>query len=161
MLGQLDLTPQDAQILDRGGHRLRQSRRSHRGGANLRRNVEPHRTRPQSRSAGGTTRPAPAPVVSSAPFTTPQQARTLITYGLFGEALRVGKEKVSAGEVHVRKESVTHMETVQVRNSRAPGGGTLRRERAAARMRRMRFAFLSVKSECTSTRTQSCAKSTR
>ena len=28
--------------------------------------------------------------------------------------MRVRKEKVSAGEVHVRKESVTHMETVQV-----------------------------------------------
>ena len=28
--------------------------------------------------------------------------------------MRVRKEKVSSGEVHVRKESVTHMETVQV-----------------------------------------------
>jgi uncharacterized protein (TIGR02271 family) len=33
---------------------------------------------------------------------------------LFGEELRVRKEKVNSGEVHVRKESVTHMETVQV-----------------------------------------------
>ena len=33
---------------------------------------------------------------------------------LFGEVLRVRKEKVASGEVHVRKESVTHMETVQV-----------------------------------------------
>jgi uncharacterized protein (TIGR02271 family) len=33
---------------------------------------------------------------------------------LFGEVLRVRKEKVSTGEVHVRKEAVTHMETVQV-----------------------------------------------
>ena len=54
-----------------------------------------------------------SPVVTSVPFTSPQQADPEHIQ-LFGEVLRVRKEKVSSGEVHVRKETVTHMETVQV-----------------------------------------------
>jgi uncharacterized protein (TIGR02271 family) len=57
--------------------------------------------------------PPSGAVVTSTPFTTPKEAAPGHIQ-LFGEALRVRKEKVSSGEVHVRKESVTHMETVQV-----------------------------------------------
>jgi uncharacterized protein (TIGR02271 family) len=59
------------------------------------------------------TDPAPGPVVTSTPFTAPKEAEPGHVQ-LFGEVLRVRKEKVASGEVHVRKESVTHMETVQV-----------------------------------------------
>ena len=114
MLGQLDLTPQDVQILDRGGaivtvkagSRAQEARTllEERGARIV------HARNPEAPAA---TAPAPAPVVSSAPFTAPQQADP-DHIQLFGEVLRVRKEKVSAGEVHVRKESVTHMETVQV-----------------------------------------------
>ncbi|HTZ59153.1 MAG TPA: YsnF/AvaK domain-containing protein [Acidobacteriaceae bacterium] len=51
--------------------------------------------------------------VTSSPFNPPPQADPGHVL-LFGEALRVRKEKVSKGEVNVRKEAVTHMETVQV-----------------------------------------------
>ena len=55
----------------------------------------------------------PEPVVASTPFTPPGEADPGHIQ-LFGEELRVRKEKVNSGEVQVRKESVTHMETVQV-----------------------------------------------
>ncbi len=55
----------------------------------------------------------PGAVVTSTPFTPPQEADPGHIQ-LFGEVLRVRKEKVDSGEVHVRKESVTRMETVQV-----------------------------------------------
>jgi uncharacterized protein (TIGR02271 family) len=112
MLGQLDLTPQDMQLLDRGGSivtvkagpRTEEARilLEERGARIVR-----------ARNPEAPAATAPAPVVSSAPFTTPQQADP-DHIQLFGEVLRVRKEKVSAGEVHVRKESVTQMETVQV-----------------------------------------------
>lgn len=116
MLAQLDLTPQDMQILERDLNR---------GGAIV--TVKAGSRTQEARSlleergarivhARNRETPAPAilaPVVSSAPFTTPQQADP-DHIQLFGEVLRVRKEKVSGGEVHVRKESVTHMETVQV-----------------------------------------------
>ena len=116
MLGQLDLTPQDVKILDRGGaivtvkagSRAQEARTYWRSAE--RASCTP--AIPQAPTAT-VTAPAPAPVVSSAPFTTPQQADP-DHIQLFGEVLRVRKEKVSGGEVHVRKESVTHMETVQV-----------------------------------------------
>jgi uncharacterized protein (TIGR02271 family) len=60
--------------------------------------------------------PAPATpehAVTSTPFTPPNEAEPGHVQ-LFGEVLRVRKEKVNSGQVHVRKESVTHMETVQV-----------------------------------------------
>lgn len=116
MLGQLDLTPQDVKILDRGGaivtvkagSRAQEARTIlEELGARI-----VHARNPQAPTAT-VTAPAPAPVVSSAPFTTPQQSDP-DHIQLFGEVLRVRKEKVSAGEVHVRKETVTHMETVQV-----------------------------------------------
>ena len=112
MLGQLDLTPQDVQILDRGGSivtvkagpRIEEARilLEERGARIV------HARNPEAPAAT-----APAPVVNSAPFTAPQQADP-DHIQLFGEVLRVRKEKVGAGEVHVRKETVTHMETVQV-----------------------------------------------
>ena len=49
----------------------------------------------------------------STPFNPPSQTPPDHVQ-LFGEVLRVRKEKVSTGDVHVRKEAVTHMETVQV-----------------------------------------------
>ncbi len=114
ILGQLDLTPQDMQLLDRGGSIV-----TVKAGPR----TEEARTLLEERGARivharnsktpAVTVPAPAPVVSSAPFTTPQQADP-DHIQLFGEVLRVRKEKVSAAEVHVRKQSVTHMETVQV-----------------------------------------------
>jgi uncharacterized protein (TIGR02271 family) len=55
----------------------------------------------------------PEPAVTSAPFTPPREADPG-KIQLFGEVLRVRKEKVSSGEIHVRKETVTHMETVEV-----------------------------------------------
>ena len=52
-------------------------------------------------------------VADSAPFVSPQPTQP-DHIQLFGEVLRVRKEKVSSGEVHVRKEVTTRMETVQV-----------------------------------------------
>jgi uncharacterized protein (TIGR02271 family) len=60
--------------------------------------------------------PAPAttePAVTSTPFAPPREADPGHIQ-LFGEVLRVRKEKVNSGEVQVRKEAVTHMETVEV-----------------------------------------------
>jgi uncharacterized protein (TIGR02271 family) len=55
----------------------------------------------------------PGPAVTSTPFTPPREADPGHIQ-LFGEVLNVRKEKVNSGEVHVRKESVTRMETVEV-----------------------------------------------
>jgi uncharacterized protein (TIGR02271 family) len=56
--------------------------------------------------------PPPANV-DSTPFNSPPPVASDHVQ-LFGEVLRVRKEKVSTGDVRVRKEAVTHMETVQV-----------------------------------------------
>jgi uncharacterized protein (TIGR02271 family) len=55
----------------------------------------------------------PVPAVTSTALTPPREAEPGHIQ-LFGEVLRVRKEKLNSGEVHVRKESVTHMETVEV-----------------------------------------------
>ncbi|HET6218363.1 MAG TPA: YsnF/AvaK domain-containing protein [Acidobacteriaceae bacterium] len=55
----------------------------------------------------------PGTVVTSTPLVAPPPADPGHIQ-LFGEVLRVRKEKVANEEVHVRKESVTQMETVQV-----------------------------------------------
>jgi uncharacterized protein (TIGR02271 family) len=118
MLAQLDLSAEDELILDRDLDR---------GGAIV--TVKAGARNPEARTlleqrgarivqgrnpdVPATLAPASAPVVSSAPFAAPQQADPGHIQ-LFGEVLRVRKEKVSSGEVHVRKEAVTHMETVQV-----------------------------------------------
>jgi uncharacterized protein (TIGR02271 family) len=63
--------------------------------------------------AARTVEPPSGATVRSTPFNPPRQVQPDHVQ-LFGEVLRVRKEKVSTGEVHVRKEAVTHMETVQV-----------------------------------------------
>ncbi len=120
MLAQIDLSPQDARILDRdldrGGaivtvkagarnpeaHALLEQR-----GAHI---VHGRSPEPPAETAAAS---APAPVVTSTPFSAPRQPDP-DHIQLFGEVLRVRKEKVSSGDVQVRKESVTRMETVQV-----------------------------------------------
>ena len=116
MLAQLELSPEDRQVLDfdldrggaivtvKAGPRNREARTllEQRGAR-----IVPARNSAQPEVANS------SPVVTSVPFTSPQQADPEHIQ-LFGEVLRVRKEKVSSGEVHVRKESVTHMETVQV-----------------------------------------------
>lgn len=118
MLSELELSSQDALILnsdlDRGaaiitvnaGTRNPEARvLLEQYGARIVHSHSPRRlavTDPQS----------PA-VVTSTPFTSPREADPDHVQ-LFGEVLRVRKEKVASGTVHVRKESVTHMETVQV-----------------------------------------------
>jgi uncharacterized protein (TIGR02271 family) len=118
MLGQLDLSPHDAHTLD---HDLG------RGGAIV--TVKAGARNPEARILleqrgahilhGRSPEPASAitsasePIVTSVPFSAPQQADPGHIQ-LFGEVLRVHKEKVSSGDVQVRKESLTHMETVQV-----------------------------------------------
>ena len=59
------------------------------------------------------TEPGSPVVINSTPFASPEVAKP-DHIQLFGEVLRVRREKVSSGDVHVRKEAVTRMETVQV-----------------------------------------------
>lgn len=118
MLSQLDLSPQDALVLNRdlergaaiitvaAGARNAEARTLiEQYGARI---VHSHHLKDQAITASkaGT-------VVTSAPFSSPREADPGHIQ-LFGEVLRVHKEKVDTGEVHVRKESVTSMETVQV-----------------------------------------------
>jgi uncharacterized protein (TIGR02271 family) len=118
MLSKLELSPQDVLVLqsdlDRGaavitvnaGARNAEARALlEQYGARI-----VHSHRPKELVA---TDPQPAAVVTSTPFNTPKEADPGHIQ-LFGEVLRVRKEKVASGETHVRKESVTHMETVQV-----------------------------------------------
>jgi uncharacterized protein (TIGR02271 family) len=119
MLAQIDLSPHDAlvlnQDLDRGAAivTVRAVSRNAEARALLQERgarIVHGRHDGESRTASESTSPT---IVHSAPFNSPQQAAP-DHIQLFGEVLRVRKEKVSTGEVHVRKESVTHMETVQV-----------------------------------------------
>jgi uncharacterized protein (TIGR02271 family) len=117
MLAQLDLSRQDAAILDRelrdgaivtvdAGERNQEARALlEQAGA---RTFRGRSERWQSPAAA-----AREPTVTSTPFTPPREADPGHIQ-LFGEELRVRKEKVSSGEVHVRKEAVTHTETVEV-----------------------------------------------
>ncbi len=118
MLARLDLSPQDARILDhefdqggaivtvKAGARNREARTLlEQRGARI--------VHARNSASPPVSTPASAPVVTSSPFSAPQQSDPGHIQ-LFGEVLRVHKEKVSSGEVQVRKESVTHMETVQV-----------------------------------------------
>jgi uncharacterized protein (TIGR02271 family) len=105
MLRQLDLSPQDTVILD---HDLKQ------GGAivTVKAGARNQEARALLEARGARIVHSQDPV-ASAPFTPPQPPEPGHIQ-LFGEVVRVRKEKVSSGDVHVRKESVTHMETIQV-----------------------------------------------
>ena len=118
MLSKLELSSQDVQVLnsdlDRGaaiitvnaGARNPEARAVlEQYGARIVHSHSPKRL--------AVTDPPPGAVVTSTPFTAPKDAPPGHIQ-LFGEVLRVRKEKVESGEVHVRKESVTHMETLQV-----------------------------------------------
>jgi uncharacterized protein (TIGR02271 family) len=119
MLAQIDLSPREAFILDhdldrgaaivtvKAGARNQEARALlEQWGARIVRGR--HDT--ESLTA---TEPKPATIVHSTTFDPPKPAEP-DHIQLFGEVLRVRKEKVSSGDVHVRKESVTRMETVQV-----------------------------------------------
>jgi uncharacterized protein (TIGR02271 family) len=116
MLAQVDLSPEDALVLDRDLDRgsaivtVRAGTRNQEAQMLLEQRGA-HIVRGQNR--GAATEETAATVVQSTPFTSPAEAAPGHIQ-LFGEVLRVRKEKVSSGDVRVRKESVTHMETVQV-----------------------------------------------
>jgi uncharacterized protein (TIGR02271 family) len=118
MLSRLDLSSQDALVLnrdlDRGaaiitvtaGDRNAEARALlEQYGARI-----VHSHHPKDHAITAT---EPGTLVTSTPFNSPKEADPGHIQ-LFGEVLRVHKEKVDSGEVQVRKESVTHMETVQV-----------------------------------------------
>ncbi len=112
MLRQLDLPPEDTLVLERDLKR---------GGAivTVRSGARNHEARVLLEERGARIVHARDPqqtaatVIASTPFAPPQPAEPGHLQ-LFGEVLRVHKEKISSGDVHVRKETVTHMETVQV-----------------------------------------------
>jgi uncharacterized protein (TIGR02271 family) len=122
LLGEIDLSPQDALILDRDLERgaaivtVRAGARNQEARALLEqrgaRIVQGRRDR-EPPTAIESTEPKAATIVHSTPFNSPAEAAP-DHIQLFGEVLRVRKEKVSNGDVRVRKESVTQMETVQV-----------------------------------------------
>jgi uncharacterized protein (TIGR02271 family) len=122
MLGEIDLSPQDALILDRDLERgaaivtVRAGARNQEARALLEqrgaRIVQGRRDR-EPLTAIETTESKAATIVHSTPFNSSAEAAP-DHIQLFGEVLRVRKEKVSNGDVQVRKESVTQMETVQV-----------------------------------------------
>ena len=120
MLAQIDLSPQDRLTLDHDFERgaaivtVKAAARNTEARALL----EKSGARiVQARHAGEPTRTieptSAAATVHSTPFNPPQLTPPDHVQ-LFGEVLRVRKEKVSTGDVNVRKEAVTHMETVQV-----------------------------------------------
>jgi len=122
MLGEIDLSPQDALILEhdlergaaivtvRAGARNQEARALlEQRGARI---VQGRRDR-KPQTAIEPTEPKAATIVHSTPFNSPAESAP-DHIQLFGEVLRVRKEKVSNGDVQVRKESVTQMETVQV-----------------------------------------------
>jgi uncharacterized protein (TIGR02271 family) len=118
MLAQIDLAPQDAQMLNRDLDRgaaivmVKAGTRGEEARALLKQRgasiVHGRHDREWSRP----TEAKPA-IVNSTPFTAPQEAAP-DHIRLFGEVLRVRKEKVSSGDVHVRKEAVTRTETLEV-----------------------------------------------
>jgi uncharacterized protein (TIGR02271 family) len=122
MLSEIDLSPQDALILNRDLERgaaivtVRAGARNQEARVILEqrgaRIVQGHRDR-EPPTAIESIEPKAAAVVHSTPFNSPADA-VPDHIQLFGEVLRVRKEKVSSGDVHVRKESVTNIETVQV-----------------------------------------------
>jgi uncharacterized protein (TIGR02271 family) len=125
LLGEIELSPQDALILDRDLERgaaivtVRAGARNQEARALLEqrgaRIVQGRRDRKPLAAIESmeSMEPEAATIVHSTPFNSPAEAAP-DHIQLFGEVLRVRKEKVSNGDVQVRKESVTQMETVQV-----------------------------------------------
>jgi uncharacterized protein (TIGR02271 family) len=126
MLAEIDLSPQDALILDRdlergaaivtvrAGARNQEARALlEQRGARIVQGRRDDREPPTAIESVESMEPKVATIVHSTPFNSPAEAAP-DHIQLFGEVLRVRKEKVSNGDVQVRKESVTHMETVQV-----------------------------------------------
>jgi uncharacterized protein (TIGR02271 family) len=125
LLAEIDLSPQDALILDRDLDRgaaivtVRAGARNQEARALLEqrgaRIVQGLREREPLAAIESieSMEPKAATIVHSTPFNSPAEAAP-DHIQLFGEVLRVRKEKVSNGDVQVRKESVTQMETVQV-----------------------------------------------
>jgi uncharacterized protein (TIGR02271 family) len=125
-LAQIDLSPQDAIILDhdldrgaaivtiKAGGRNQEARAllEERGARIVHSRHDRELPTPLEADAANL-EPRPANIVHSTPFNPPAPAEP-DHIQLFGEVLRVRKEKVSSGDVHVRKEAVTHLETVQV-----------------------------------------------
>ena len=119
MMAQIELSPREAFILDHDLDRgaaivtVKAGARNQEARALLeQRGARIVRGRHDTESPTAT-EPEPATIVHSTPFQSLQPAAP-DHIQLFGEVLRVRKEKVSSGDVQVRKESVTHMETVQV-----------------------------------------------
>ena len=130
MLAQINLSEEDASMfnrdLDRGaaivtvraGARNQEAEvlLEQRGARIIRGQRGPAQTRSAPEPAAEPVAPevnAPPTVIQSSVFSSPQPAKP-DHIQLFGEVLRVHKEKVSSGDVHVRKEAITRMETVQV-----------------------------------------------
>jgi uncharacterized protein (TIGR02271 family) len=119
MLAQIDLSPQDAAILDRDLDRgaaivtVKAGSRNQEARALLEERGARIVHGRHDRELPAALEPDAANIIHSTPFNSPAPDPA-DHIQLFGEVLRVRKEKVSSGDVHVRKESLTHMETVQV-----------------------------------------------
>ncbi len=119
MLAEIDLSPQDALILDRDLERgaaivtVRAGARNQEARVILEQRGARIVQGRRDREPATAMEPETATIVHSTPFHSPAEAAP-DHIQLFGEVLRVRKEKVSNGDVRVRKESVTNMETVQV-----------------------------------------------
>jgi uncharacterized protein (TIGR02271 family) len=126
MLAQIDLSPQDARILDHdldrgaaivtvkaGGRNQEAWALLEERGARIVHGRHERELPMALEPKAANLEPNAANIVHSTPFNPPAPAAP-DHIQLFGEALRVHKEKVSSGDVQVRKEAVTRMETVQV-----------------------------------------------
>jgi uncharacterized protein (TIGR02271 family) len=113
MLARLDLSHQDATVRNGEAIVTVNAGRRNEGAQSLLEQCGAHILRGRSLQGRAAAPATPEPAVASAPFTPPREADPGHIQ-LFGEVLSVRKEKVNSGGVHVRKESVTHMETVEV-----------------------------------------------
>jgi uncharacterized protein (TIGR02271 family) len=126
MLAQIDLSPQDALILDHDLDRgaaivtVKAAGRNQEAwglleerGARIVHGRHDRNLQTAVENKAPNLEPTATNIVHSTPFNPPAPAAP-DHIQLFGEVLRVRKEKVSSGDVQVRKEAVTHMETVQV-----------------------------------------------
>jgi uncharacterized protein (TIGR02271 family) len=113
MLRRLDLSREDAAVLNGEAIVTVNAGRRNEGAQSLLEQCGARILRGRNMQGQAPAPATPQSAVTSAPFTPPREADPGHIQ-LFGEVLRVRKEKVSSGEVHVRKEAITHMETVEV-----------------------------------------------